>query len=227
MVTATSIIQRAAITLSDLGAIRWTTPELVLWTNDGQRETTIYRPDATQRTELVTLVPGARQELSAIGLSRPALKLIEITGGPLGAVRLTQRRILDAQYPTWQQSPGSIRVVEYMFDPREPKRFWVYPPALNTAQLDVVYSAEPIDVVVPAPGSLFSAVVGNIGVADIYANALLDYVLYRAFSKDEEYGSNSPSAAAHYSAFAAAMGIEVKATVMVQPGTKSFTGEAS
>ena len=110
-----------------------------------------------------------------------------------------------------------------MFDPRDPCAFYVYPPALATAKLEVMFSALPVDIAQPGDGTLFGAVLGNMALPDIYGNALLDYILYRAYSKDGEYGGNVQRAQAHYAAFASSVGIEVKATVAVQPQAKPGT----
>jgi hypothetical protein len=104
-----------------------------------------------------------------------------------------------------------------MFDARDPKTFYVYPPATILAQLEVMYSAYPTDIVEPIDGALYTAVVGNISLPDIYGNALLDYILYRAYTKDSEYAGNLQRAQAHYAAFANTMGVEVKSTVAVAP----------
>ncbi|MCK7581011.1 MAG: hypothetical protein MZV65_38935 [Chromatiales bacterium] len=45
---------------------------------------------------------------------------------------------------------------------------------------------------------------------DIYANAILDYVLYRAYSKDAEYAANAQRAALHYQAFTNALGVKTQ-----------------
>ena len=47
-----------------------------------------------------------------------------------------------------------------------------------------------------------------ITIKDIYANALLDYVLYRAFGKDSEYGNQSDRSQIHYKMFSQAIGIK-------------------
>lgn len=50
-----------------------------------------------------------------------------------------------------------------------------------------------------------------------FAGPLIDYVLYRMFSKDSEYAGNAARAQAHYTAFANSLGMEIKATVAVAP----------
>ena len=74
-----------------------------------------------------------------------------------------------------------------------------------------------MDITEPAVGSLYTAVTGSISLPDIYANALCDYILYRAFTKDAEYAGNATRAAGHYSVFANALGVEIKGTVGVAP----------
>jgi hypothetical protein len=46
----------------------------------------------------------------------------------------------------------------------------------------------PTDITEPANGSLYTDVSGNISVPDIYGNVIQDYILYRAFAKDQDQG---------------------------------------
>lgn len=221
-ITAQSIIQRAVGVLQDTTSVRWPMNELVRWLNDAQREVVTYRPDAMNTTATMTLVAGSRQDLDNGTLTPAPSKLIEITRNMAatstkGAVTQVPRKIMDDQTPGWHNLAGSVNVLHYMFDARDPKTFYVYPPATILAQLEVMYSAYPTDIVEPIDGALYTAVVGNISLPDIYGNALLDYILYRAYTKDSEYAGNLQRAQAHYAAFANTMGVEVKSTVAVAP----------
>lgn len=217
-ITAQSIVRRVVETLQDNTSVRWPVNELVRYLNDGQREIVMYRPDAMVTNTTLTLVAGSRQSLPANGA-----KLIEVvrnnTANSKRSVRLVNREILDAQSPNWHNITGVAEVLHFMYDPRDPKVFYVYPPALNTAAVDIVYSALPTDITEPADGAVYTAVSGNISVPDIYGNVLQDYMLYRAYSKDSEYAGNAQRAQAHYAAFANALGVEMKATVNFQPNT--------
>jgi hypothetical protein len=53
---------------------------------------------------------------------------------------------------------------------------------------------------------------------DIFANALLDYVLYRASTKDAEQAANAQRAVAHYQAFQNALGVSAQVNAASQPG---------
>lgn len=214
-ISAQSVIRRCVDTLQDNTSIRWPIGELVRYMNDGQREVILYRPDAMVTNASRTLSTGSRQTIPDGGS-----KLIEVvrnSGGNRRAVRMTNREILDAQTPGWHNLPGTVEILHYMYDPRDPRVFYTYPPASSGAALDLVYSAYPADIAEPADGAQYTAVSGSISLPDIYGNILSDYVLYRAYSKDSEYAGNANRAQAHYAAFANALGIEIKATVGVAP----------
>ena len=217
-IAAKSIIRRVVETIQDNTSIRWPVSELVRYLNDGQREVTLYRPDAIRVTGTVPLVAGARQTLP-----EGATKLIDFWnngGGTKRSVRLTNREILDAQSPGWQSLAGVSDILHFMYDPRIPVEFFVYPPAAAGASLVGAYSAMPTDVAEPGDGALYTSVTGNLSVPDIYGNTLQDYILYRAYAKDADYAGNTARAQAHYSAFAGALGIEIKATIAVAPTSR-------
>ena len=216
-IAAQSIIRRAVETLQDTTSVRWPVNELVRYLNDGQREIVLYRPDSMVTNATMTCVEGTKQSLPSNGA-----KLIEVVRNSAAtsakkSVRMINREILDAQTPGWHNITGSVDILHFMYDPRDPKTFYVYPPATTSAQLDIVYAAYPTDITEPADGALYTAVTGNISLPDIYGNALLEYVLYRCFMKDSEYAGNVQRAQAHYAAFANTIGIEIKATVAVAP----------
>ena len=215
-IAAQALIRRVVETLQDTTSIRWPVAELVRYLNDGQREIIVHRPDAMVTNASVSLASGTKQSLPANGA-----KLIDVVRNSAGnkrAIRMCAREILDAQSPGWHNLSGVTEIVHFMFDPRDPKVFYVYPPAAASgASVDLVYSALPTDIAEPAAGTDFAAVSGNISVPVIYSNALQDYVLYRAYTKDSQYAGNEARAQARYAAFANALGIEIKATVAVAP----------
>jgi len=215
-IAAQALIRRVVETLQDTTSIRWPVAELVRYLNDGQREIIVHRPDAMVTNASLALIAGTKQSLPANGA-----KLIDVVRNSAGnrrAIRMCAREILDAQSPGWHNLSGVTEIVHFMFDPRDPKVFYVYPPAATSgAWVDLVYSALPTDIAEPAAGTDFAAVSGNISVPDIYSNALQDYVLYRAYTKDSQYAGNEARAQARYAAFANALGIEIKATVAVAP----------
>jgi hypothetical protein len=215
-IAAQALIRRVVETLQDTTSIRWPVAELVRYLNDGQREIIVHRPDAMVTNASLTLTAGTKQSLPSNGAK--LIDVIRNSAGSKRAIRMCAREILDAQSPGWHNLSGVTEIVHFMFDPRDPKVFYVYPPAQSTgASVDLVYSALPTDIAEPAAGTDYSSVSGSISVPDIYSNALQDYVLYRAYTKDSQYAGNEARAQARYAAFANALGIEIKATVAVAP----------
>lgn len=213
---AQSIIRRVVETLQDTTSVRWPVAELVRYLNDGQREVVLYRPDSMVTNATVTLTAGAKQALPSNGSK--LIDVIRNSAGNKRSVRMTARNILDTQTPSWYNLTGVTEILHYMYDPRDPKVFYVYPPAASTgASVDLVYSAYPSDITEPADGAIFSAVTGNISLPDIYANILADYIMYRAYTKDTEYAGNAARAQAHYAAFQAALSTEMNGTTGVAP----------
>jgi hypothetical protein len=215
------IVSRAKTLLQDTTSVRWPLTELQLWLNDSYRDIVNLRPDANTQTGTLTCVEGPRQNVTT-GFST-ALRLIDVVRNVAAtsdksAVRITNRNMLDDQRRTWYAETPTVNVQHYMFDPRLPKEFLVYPPATTSAQLEIVYAS------VPAGHDLTEVQLGNtattdtISVDDSYAGAILDYILYRAYSKDSEYASNSQRAVAHYQAFQAALTGKGQVEAASQPG---------
>lgn len=234
-ITASSLVHRATDLLQDQTSVRWPANELVRWLNDAQRAIIKVRPDCMNTTATMRLIAGTRQSLlsaTASGgtttLTPVPAKLIEITrnlaaSSAKKAVRLVPREILDAQTPGWHAITGVIDILHYMFDARDPRAFYVYPPALNTAELEVMYSAYPTDITEPADGSLWSVVSGNISLPDIYADDILNFMLFRAYSKDSEYAGNATRAGSYMALLTQSLGDEIKATIAVAPQAKPGT----
>lgn len=212
---AQAIVRNAHITLQDLKGIRWPASELVGYLNDGQRELIIYRPDATAATASFVPARGARQVLPPA-----AAALMDVQRNTLGskkAIRKVPMAYLDAIAPGWQGMAEATEFEHFMHDLREPRVFYLYPPAKAAGgSVELVTSNYPEDI--PAPGGATAdTVTGDIGVADCWANALLSYALFRAYAKDAEFSSNTALATAHLAAFTAATGTQIKSATAVAP----------
>jgi hypothetical protein len=206
---ASALLQRVVDALVDAGAVRWTTPELVRYLNDGQREIVVYRPDATATTATHALVAGAKQTLPAAALK--LIEVVRVVNGP--AVTLADRAVLDRVDRDWYSRSQGTTVKHYSFDPRDARSFYVQ----AGVGVVMVYGAVPADVAAPSESALVAAVTGDVSVSDAYWNALQQYVVYRAFSKDSEFAANAGRAQAAYQQFAQALGIELQATAGVAP----------
>lgn len=215
--TARSIVERAHVQLQDADGIRWPAYELVAWINDAQRAYLVQRPDQKCTTQAVGLVAGFRQTIPAT-----AMVLMDIPNNSTGAMRRITKvdmTTLDATLPAWRSSTPSAQVTHFMHDLREPRVFQVYPPAAVTAQVDMTYGLYPVDVPVPDMGLPASTVTGNLDLPDHAAEAVLNFVLHKAYSKDAEFGGNSQLAAGYLALFNAAVGSQLQTTGTVAPQT--------
>lgn len=213
-----ALVARASTLIQDATNVRWPIPELVGWLNDGQREVALNKPEASVKNVSVALIAGSTKQT----LPADAVLLIDVvrntgSGGssPGTAVRLTDREVLDAQRPSWHSDANTVGYIQhYTYDTRDPKNFYVYPKAPDGGwQIEVVYSSSPQDAVTG----------GVISIDDTYANALLDYILYRAYSKDAEYAGNANLAVAHYTAFANSLGIKTQNDMSRNPNAVGAT----
>lgn len=218
-IAAKYAVHQAAETLQDLSYRRWPVAELVRYLNDGRREILVSRPDALAAPVAVTLVDGARQTLPA-----GSVKLLEVRrnlGGSQRVIRQCGREMLDALDPDWMGTARATEILHFTYDPRTPRDFYVYPPAQVGLTVEAVCSTLPANIAEPVGVATHDDVVGDIGVPDILVNALVNYMLYRAYAKDSESPSSAARAQAFYTAFVAGLGTEVSATVTVGPTTRS------
>lgn len=220
-VKVVDLIARAKTILQDEDSVRWSLSELQWWLNDGYRETLNFRPDSNTLTGEFTCVAGPRQVLTTIFPA--ATRLVTVlrntaTTSNKYAVRLVDRRVLDDQRKGWYTETPTVSIEEYMFDPRQPREFLVYPPATSAAKLEVTYAQ------VPSPHTLSDVQLNNMATAetiridDTFANSLLDYMLYRAYTKDAEQQGNAARAVAHYQAFQSSLGVSAQTNAASQPG---------
>ena len=218
-ILGSAVLDRAGIILQDTTNIRWPTAELLGWLNDGQREIVLRKPDAYTKSEAIVMTASeTKQSIPAAGI-----QLIDVvrnmgTGGatPGRAVTRTERYILDSQRPDWNTETGSATVKHYMFDERNPKVFYVYPPqAATPGYVEAVYSAAPAELATGA---------ATLTLDDVYSSALLDYVLYRAYSKDSDIAPNAPQrAVAHYEAFLKSLGAQEQAETSYDPNAPKLS----
>ena len=220
-VTVQSVIDRVQTTLQDTTGVRWpVVSELVLWVNDAQREVALLKPDASAKNETVTLVTGTKQSIPTGGnrLLRAVRNMSAATNGTgKRSVRLVSREVLDAQTPDWHDPTVSgdaahTNIVKhYIYDEANPRNFYVYPGVSGSAYLEIIYSANPSTV----------AQSDNLDIPDIYANAVMNYVLYMAYMKDAEYAGNSQRAANHYQLFTASVTGKGQVDAMTTPNLEA------
>jgi hypothetical protein len=214
--TVSDVLLRASDIIQDQTNVRWPQEELLRYLNDARREISIARPDLYATTSTVTLTGGGTR----YALPSDGVRLIDVTrnmpSGAAGkAIRVVEREILDAQKPDWHTETASAVVKHFMYDERNPRQYYVYPPATAGHQIEIVYGQTPTDI------SVLSTPLSQ---EDIYTGAIVDYICYRAFSKDSEYAGNAQRAQAHYQQFMNALGLGNKVNQITSPNTANVGG---
>lgn len=223
-VKVVDIISRVEFILQDTN-VRWPRLELQSWINEAYLAITLLRPDASSKSGAFTCVEGTRQNITASFAT--ALRLLDVTrnlttSSDKKVIRAVQRPVLDDQRPAWHTETPTENIQHFTFDPRQPKEFFVYPPASAGAEIEVVYTDAPethslseadLD---PATGSA-----EVIKLDDTYMTPIIDWVLYRAYSKDAEYGANEARAAAAYQSFNAAVNVKSQTDSAANPTSLS------
>ena len=204
MIIGDLIIQAGKI-LNDVGMVRWERDELIRYMNTGIRMVCNYRPDASTVIGAVDLVPGTKQILpeGAQRLHDAIYNGTEVAPG--AALRLIERKALDALCPNWHAETPSAVIDEVVTDEKFPDVFWVNPPAVGVGQqITLGWSTVPMDV---DPMGHTDQV---FPLAAKYAPAVLEWMLYEAFAQDGERSPNAARSVDHRNTFFNILGVKTK-----------------
>lgn len=192
-ILASAIVADAAELLQDRANVRWTKPQLLNWLNAGMREVVIGSPNAYVTNVAVKLVAGTKQTLPNGGiLLMDVIRNMGTTGAVPGRVpRYIERKLIDTQNPNWHADSANATVQHYVYDDRDQDHFYVWPrqPDANQGYVEILFSASP-------PALIADTQV--LPLDDVYSNALVNYLMYRAYSRDPV---NSAKAKDYYQQF--------------------------
>jgi hypothetical protein len=210
---AKDVMKRASTILQDEDAVRWTAPELHAYLNDGLREIVSIKPNALSKTVNLQLQTGTLQSLPTeyTVFSRVTRNMTTPTTGGKAIRALAKREIMDSHMPSWQDPavmPFAKSVVHVIHDLADPRSYYVVPGNDGTGLIEAVVGAMPQPNAAPA-GVTDQLEVDNytnvVDMPDIYQNALIDYVLYRAYSKDSRMAGAAQRSEAHFTLFRTAV----------------------
>lgn len=190
--TPQDIITSSRYVLNDTATpYRQSDTELLGYVNDGIREVSAIIPEQFIAVgDHVCTASQSEQNFSA-SVAQSILRVINIKGST--ALTPFDMATMDTFKPGWKSDTPAV-ATQWAQYPGDSLRFFVYPPAPATTQtLSVLY------VKVPTP-LLIGDSITEVPVA--MQVALIDYVIGRASSKDDETAS-SGLAAAEYGAFVA------------------------
>jgi hypothetical protein len=211
-IAAKDVVRQAAHLLNDIASISWGVNRLVDYLNAGMTEVASLRPDLLIQQVDLTLADGVTQEIPSDG--EKFVKASHNAGTSRRAVTPVSESDLDSCDFGWRGRSGATEVLHYIYDPRKPRQFDVYPPARAGAKLAIEYAAEVTPLAIPAYGQTHSVVTGNLPLPQSMFNPMVDYVVYRAHSEAREFAQPA-RAVAHRQLFEAAIGMQAKSTAAV------------
>lgn len=188
---------------------RWADAELVWWINDSRMAIIIRRPQACSTIETIELASGSKQSIPADGtILLDVIRNMGASGQTPGrAIRRTDRQGIDDMELYWHKRTASSEISQFTFDDRLPKDFYVYPPAKSGTRIEIAYAKLP---------QAITAIGGELDMGLEYMDAVVNYVAYRAKSKDSEY-ANAAEAAAYYGSFNDALGMNASSQNSTSP----------
>lgn len=187
---------------------RWPDAELIRWINDFRIALATRAPSSCTKTGTMDLVEGSHQVIPSDGVELFDLtRNVKADGKPGRAIRRTDRQELDDADPDWHTRAAKGTVIHFTYDDRNPKEFYVYPPAVAGTKIEIVYPA-----IAPEVTSTNDTL--DVGLESL--EAAVNYVAYRAKAKDSQY-ANAAEAAAYYQAFETALGLKKQSQTETSP----------
>lgn len=201
-IAVVDVLGRVNTQLRDPGFIRWAKSELLGYFNDAVRAVVLKRPDATAAVIPFECAAGVRQQLP-----ESVYQLIDIVGQDSGrAVVPADRVTLDTADPMWRTISGEVSAEAFLYNPALPQYFMLYPGVADGVMLEIAASLYPVEVTLE---DLDEEDPVAMAISDIFINPVVDWCLYRAFSKDAP-GQDDSLAKQHLQNYNDAMGIKNK-----------------
>jgi hypothetical protein len=196
---ASDITDRASDLLKDADHVRWPLASLYRWIGDSQRTIVEMRPSANPSHVDITLVEGAVQTVPAT-----AFRLLDIvrnvgTGGKPGrAITYADLEMMNLADPNWMLATKERTIRQWLYDERNPRVFYTYPPASVSGTAPKVVGL--VSTLPAAPTAAGDTLILN----DEYLEAVLAYTMFLCYSQESE-SANPVQARAWLTAFSGVM----------------------
>jgi hypothetical protein len=208
-ISVSSLLTRVSKTLFDETNVVYAQQELLDHLNAAVAEIVQLDTKAYMVNAPLQCVPGAMQSLPGDAVALVDIRYnCDATGTPGRAVTATGLDPLAAARPDWFAEPPAAVARHYAADPRDPKRFYLWPPQPNPAgYVQVVYQGVPDDV----------ALTDNFPLPDLYAQAAYLFVLYHALLRRDKNG-DPQRASLYYQMFLQELDQDMKNVARIQAG---------
>lgn len=171
--TVAEIVQEAReLLLDETAPFRYSDDFIVRKANQVLRRMVIMRPDLFAHVATLTTTPGSLQTCPA-----DSVRLMDVTlNGVSAAPKEINQEVLDLMFPSWNTTTVGP-TTNWMRYPRDPNRFYVYPPSAGGEALTIVY----------ARSTPTYAIGATVALQDAYFPVLLDGVCWLMESLDAEH----------------------------------------
>ena len=200
MSTAYNLILRAQGILQDTTGQQWSEEDLLREVNAGQTMIAVMAPDACTVKRAVRLVEGVRQQLpadciNALGITRNLGADGLTVGDVIFPVDLAN---LSGFLPGWEAGTPAASVSGFYYEPTMPREFIVYPPATAGVYVEAAMRVNPAAILYDEAGEWQTV---GLAINPKYEEALLEFILFRAYAKDSEDAQNLNRSSMHQQAF--------------------------
>lgn len=213
-ILASSIIARASELAQDEENVTWTDSQALAWVNDAQRAICLIRPDASVLNSSIQLTPGTKQEITGRRLMS-VIRNMGVDGSTPGKIiRLVEQGSKDDEDEDWHTEAAATVIKEFIFDIRDPKRFYVSPPvhATTAVYAEILQATNPTDIATSSD---------PIDIDDVYSTVMIEWVCYRFFGRDSEETPNYIRAAGYFRSVFNLLGEKMKVDMVVNPKVRA------
>lgn len=205
----------ARVTLIDAQKNTWTDAELLDYLNQAIRATCFEKPDTNPVRDEVALVAGTKQTLPEGAIALLDIYRNTTSSGASGRV-VTQvdEGLLEEASRFWPAATQQQEVEHFTADPRDPRRFTVFPPNDGSGVLEMLYGAVP---------AALTALADALPVPDSYESPLRDFVLAYAYAKNTQRQDLSKTSY-YMQQWARKLGIKTNAQMAYAPKVAAAPG---
>lgn len=212
---AQEIIDEVSKQLNDTAFVTWTEASLREYITSAEQAIVNLRPDAFSTVTTMQMAVGAKQTIPTNALRLLDVKRNMGTDGntPGRPVNAVEEEAVDLFELT--EEAASVAIKDFSYDERVGDVFYVYPPSDGTGWLEIAISQIP-------PNITFNQ--QTLSVSDIYRNAVVQYVMFRAYSIEIDSVSSRQRASEHLANFYQLMGAKFQRDVQFSPSVEVQEG---
>jgi len=183
----------------------------IKYANSALRSLVLVRPDSSVKRTSVQLAAGTHQDVPAEAIRLLAINRNMGTDGSTVGRIITPigTELLNLTNQLWHQATAKTYIDHYMLDDENPRSFFVTPPvhATTAVYVEMEYSWIP---------TVYTATTDAIVVSDVYANPMIAWMLYKAYTVDDEE-VNFQKGQAHLTEFMNLLQVELQGGLRVSP----------